>query len=289
MSPPTSDMPNRTDRPELSRLLAALYTAFTDAELQALQYGRSRLAALLDTEAIPEDTTVSVYHATDVEVTLKTGLITRDGDDGLAVHAAPVDAKDASELSFSIDLFDVLDHADVEDWSPGKHQPTHFDPAVLDDGSTADTAREPAQPIDIVDVIDPRDRTRLKSAGIDRLDTLRLQSAESLATAASNDDREVTPAEAAEWLDAADELATTLAEREATLPVELVNGIGETFGERLREQGIADLTDLVEHSPEEIAERASTQESSVSTDRATTWIDRATAILSAVESSEHNP
>ncbi|MFP4217878.1 MAG: hypothetical protein ACLFR6_03440 [Salinarchaeum sp.] len=137
-------------------------------------------------------------------------------------------------------------------------------------------------------VVNPRDRTRLKSAGIDRLDTLRLQSAESLATAASNDDREVTPAEAAEWLDAADELATTPAAREAAFPVELADGIGETFGERLREQGIADLTDLVEHSPEEIAEQASTQESSVSADRATTWIDRATAILGAVESSEHD-
>ncbi|PSQ56587.1 MAG: class III poly(R)-hydroxyalkanoic acid synthase subunit PhaC, partial [Halobacteriales archaeon SW_9_67_25] len=51
--------------------------------------------------------------------------------------------------------------------------------------------------------------------------------------------------------------------------VETVSGIGPTYGERLREAGIATVEDLAEHDAAELAEVTETSES-----RAADWLDQ---------------
>ncbi|MFC6989816.1 hypothetical protein ACFQJD_15930 [Haloplanus sp. GCM10025708] len=74
-----------------------------------------------------------------------------------------------------------------------------------------------------------------------------------------------------------------LADYEGELPVELVDGIGPTFGSRLRENGIEELSQLVERSPDELAEITSTERVSVSPERTATWLEEANERLRALE------
>jgi predicted flap endonuclease-1-like 5' DNA nuclease len=138
----------------------------------------------------------------------------------------------------------------------------------------------------VIDDIDPRDRARLKDAGIEKLPQLLDRSPDDLAETLADADADVSRERAADWLSEARGLASLLADRDADLPVELVHGIGPTFGSRLREAGLGDLSDLAAASPEEAAELASTDAVTVSADRAAEWLEQAASHLQAAESGD---
>lgn len=62
---------------------------------------------------------------------------------------------------------------------------------------------------------------------------------------------------------------------EAELGVEAVDGIGHTFGERLRDSGVATLSELVRLDPATLAKYASSSSYTVSQSRTAMWIDEA--------------
>jgi predicted flap endonuclease-1-like 5' DNA nuclease len=309
---------------ELKDFLASLYDSFSEAEMQALLHGQSRLMEVLESGRLPEDVAVPVYHASDVAVTLDVGLVAEETEEGLEIFVTEAEADDASELAFTVELFELLEKDDLEDldyddvFKPGYGYPSGQRLRAGDESEISETDRvregepvrsgrrdedddrktpaengdaEPAAgrarpatpPIDVVDAIEPQYRERLKAGGIARLAELTDRSPEELADVVASDEVEVSPERAAEWLDEARGLSALLAEREADFPVELVDGIGPTFGNRLREAGIEDLSSLVELSADEIADVVSTEELTVSPERTATWLERSTATLRALE------
>lgn len=295
---------------ELKTFLTSLYDALSEAEMQALQHGQLRLAELLESGTVPEDVAVPVYHATDVEVTLDVGLRAERTEEGVEMFVT--DDDDASALTFTVDLLELLERHDLEDLdydrivsgggtgaSPGgkegnhgrderetgtEDEPDDADETEGTDGSGGRSSGGPPSripPVDVIDGIGPRYRERLASAGIGTLTDLVDRSPEEVAETVG-DEEDVSPERAADWLDEARGLTAVLADHEEALPVELVDGIGPTFGSRLREHGIVELSALVDLTPEELSALASTESSTVSPDRAAEWLDRAEARLRAL-------
>lgn len=323
---------------ELTAFLASIYDAFSEAEMQALQHGQARLAELLESGTVPDDVSVPVYHASEVDVNLDVGLVAEETEDGMEVFVTDADQENASELNFGVELFELLEKEDLEDIDydsifpgPGGGFPTGTPTEEAasrekkeeerrekeeekrrreedeEERREKEDKREEEQreeetedregkqhreieaevpPIDVIDDIGPRNRARLRDAGIERLPQLLDRSPEELADTLAEADAEVSRERAADWLSEARGLASLLADRDADLPVELVNGIGPTFGSRLREAGLGDLSDLAAGSPEEIAELASTDAVTVSEDRAAEWLEQAASHLQAVESGD---
>jgi hypothetical protein len=299
---------------ELTAFLAALYDAFSEAEMQALQHGRTRLADLLESGAVPENVAVPVYHASEVQVTLDVGLVAEETDDGMEVVVTDADDADASELSFDVELVELLEKGDLDygDAPPGPDRsdggtragstPQNDDPATespdgrdpgesdrgADGGAAASADRSTIadESIDVIDGIDPEHREALKAIGIERVTDLVDRSPYALADAVGSEGTEVSPRRAADWLDEARGLIAILSEREGDLPVELVDGIGPVFGNRLREAGVAELSTLVERSPEEVAALVTSESVTVSPQRTARWIEEATTKLRALEQIE---
>jgi len=312
---------------ELTAFLASVYDAFSEAEMQALQHGQARLAELLKSGTVPEDVSVPVYHASEVQVNLDVGLVAEKTEDGMEVFVTDADTENASQLNFGVELFELLEEEDLEDLeydkifpgsggSPTKppseereekrrreEEKRHKEAEKREEEKREEEEKrkeeekreeedqyevtgERIPPIDVIDDIEPRYRTRLKGEGIERLPDLLELSSEEITETLAEADAEVSTEEAAEWLSEARGLASLLSERDADLPVELVDGIGPTFGSRLREAGFGDLSDLAVASPEEIADHASTDAVTVSAERAATWLDRAESHLAAMESGE---
>jgi len=362
----------------LTAFLASIYDAFSEAEMQALKHGQARLAELLESGDVPEDVTVPVYHASDVQVNLDVGLVAEETERGMEVYVTEAGSEEASQLDFTVELFELLEKGDLEDidYEPllpgsGDDWPTGITPSDGVEGGTEDEqtrdvdedtqrgdeertddeerteekraereerreeeekraereeekreereerreeeekheereerdagddedetgrGRKPRDerttvgssppPVGVIDDIDRRHEARLREAGVEDLSALVDRSPEELAETLAEEDADVSPERAAEWLSEARGLSSILAEREADLPVEMVDGIGPTFGTRLREAGIEGLADLIDLSPEAVAERASTGEATVSADRAAGWLDRAGSKLAAIE------
>lgn len=288
---------------ELKAFLTSLYDALSEAEMQALQHGQVRLAELLEAGAVPQDVAVPVYHASDVEVTLDVGLRAEQTEEGTEMFVTEA-TDDASALTFTVDLFELIEKRDLEDLD--------YDGIVSGPGGgtwptpNADDARERAEnettrgtddrdrkpsvddprdpPIDVIDGIEPRHRERLAASGIERLTDLVDRSPQEVAETIDDDDAdEVSPERAADWLEEARGLATVLADHDDAFPVELVDGIGPTFGSRLRDSGVAELSALVDLSPEELSTMVSTEETTVSPERAATWLEEANARLRALD------
>jgi len=267
---------------ELTAFLASLYDSFSEAEMQALQHGHQRLAELLESGTVPDDVAVPVYHASEVEVTLDVGLVAEETKYGTEVFVTDADEADASQLSFTVDLFELLEREDLDD----------LDGILPDDGEKPSKARERAvedastvanESIDAVEDIDPEHRAALEAVGVERLTDLVDRSPTELSAAVEREGVEVSPETTAAWLDEARGLMALLSEGDEALPVELVDGIGPVFGTRLGDAGITALSTLVERSPEEIAEAATSESVSVSSERAGRWIDEASTKLRALE------
>lgn len=267
---------------ELTEFLASLYDSFSEAEMQALQHGHRRLAELLESGTVPDDVAVPVYHASEVEVTLDVGLVAEETKHGTEVFVTDADEADASQLTVTVDLFELLEREDLDD----------LDGLVPTDGDEPSKARGRAgedastvanESIDAVEDIDPEHRAALEAVGVERLTDLVDRSPAELAAAVEREGVEVSPETTATWLDEARGLIALLSEGDEALPVELVDGIGPVFGTRLRDAGITTLPTLVERSPEEIAETATSESVSVSSERAGRWIDEASTKLRALE------
>jgi predicted flap endonuclease-1-like 5' DNA nuclease len=266
---------------ELTEFLASLYDSFSEAEMQALQHGHQRLAELLESGTVPDDVAVPVYHASEVEVTLDVGLVAEETKRGTEVFVTDADEGDASQLTFSVDLFELLEREDLDDLEglvPADDGPSKARERADEDPSTVAN-----ESIDAVEDIDPEHRAALEAVGVERLTDLVDRSPTELSAAVEREGVEVSPETTAAWLDEARGLIALLSEGDEALPVELVDGIGPVFGTRLRDAGITALSTLVERSPEEIAEAATSESVSVSSERAGRWIDEASTKLRALE------
>lgn len=265
---------------ELSAFLASLYDSLSEAEMQALAHGQARLAELLASESMPDDVTVPIYHASDVSVTLDVGLVAEETEDGLDVYVTGAREDDDSTLSLTVDLFELLDREDIEDLDYEDVVGGVDGPRGRGHATSRQRAADPA--LDVLDRIDDAHAARLHEHGVERLTDVVDRTPEELAAAAS-EDADVSPERATDWLEEARWLTAILDEYEDDLPVELVDGIGPTFGNRLRDAGVSDLGELVECTPEDVAEYASSEETSVSRERAADWLERAAAILESAE------
>jgi predicted flap endonuclease-1-like 5' DNA nuclease len=268
---------------ELTAFLASVYDSFSEAEMQALQHGQDRLAELLAVGAIPDDATVPVYHASQVAVTLDVGLVAEETADGTTVFVTEADEADASELAFTVDLFELLDESDLDGLDVADGAPRD-EPSPAVPPSTGKPSTVANESIDVVEGIDPEYREVLEAAGVERLTDLVDRSPYALADAIAAEGVDVSPERTAEWLDEARGLIALLSEREGDLPVELVDGIGPVFGKRLRAAGVAELSGLADRSPAELAALVSTDSVTVSADRTAEWIEAAAAKLDALES-----
>lgn len=267
---------------ELKEFLTSLYDTLSEAEMQALQHGQQRLAELLASGTVPDDVALPVYHATDVEVTLDVGLQAEQTKEGTVMYVTDTDADEASSLVFTVDLYDLIEEGDLEGLD--------YDDIVSGpDGEEQHEDDGPSYtppPVEVIEGIEPQHAARLESEGIENLSDLAEASPEQLAERISGEGTDITAERTAEWLNQARALAAVLAEREGELAVELVDGIGPAFGNRLREHDIETLSELVERSPEEVAEMASTDEVTVSSERAADWIERARERLQSLEELE---
>lgn len=258
----------------LRAFLTALYDDVSAAEMTALEHGQIRLAELLRAGAIPQDVALPVYHASAVEVTLDVRLEAEASDDGLQLIVGEPAPEEASMLRLTLDLFEVVDGNDLEELDLDD---------VLDEWVDGPTADPRGRPVTDVHGIGPTYATRLYTQGIETLDDLVELSPEAVADAVSGERIDVATATVEEWLEAARGLLAVLPEGEAERPVELVDGIGPTFGRRLREHDVVTLTDLVQRSPEEIADLISTEELTISPQQAAGWLEQAELVLEGEE------
>lgn len=269
---------------ELAAFLASLYDSLSEAEMRALAHGQARLADLLAAESMPDDIAVPVYHASDVAVTLDVGLVAEQTDSGFDIHVTDADEGDESQLSLTVEPFELLDRGDIQDLDYEDIVENADGPITGRPGESGSSGRPRSgvPTVDVLDAIDEQTAERLRAQGVERLTDLVDRTPEDLAETLS-DDLDVSPEQATDWLEEARWLTAILTEYEDDLPVELVDGIGPTFGGRLREAGVAELGDLVERDPEEVADLASTDETAVSRQRASDWIDRAHTVLESLD------
>lgn len=254
----------------LRAFLTALYDDVSAAEMTALEHGQTRLAELLRAGAIPQDVALPVYHASAVEVTLDVRLEAEASDDGLQLIVGEPAPEEASMLRLTLDLFELVDRNDLEELDLDD---------VLDEGVDGTPADPRGRPVTDVHGIGPTYATRLYAEGIETLDDLVALSPEAVADAVSGERIDVAPATVEEWLEAARGLLAVLPEGEAERPVELVDGIGPTFGRRLREHDVVTLDDLVQRSPQELADLISTEELTISPQQAAGWLEQAELVL----------
>lgn len=263
----------------LRSFLTALYDDVSEAELTALQHGQTRLAELLRTGAIPPDVALPVYHASAVEVTLDVRLEAEASDDGLQLIVGEPAPEEASTLRLTLDLFELVDRNDLEELDLDD---------FLEAGADGATEDPRQRPVTDVHGIGPTYATRLYAEGIETLGDLVELTPEAIADTVSGERIDVSTATVEEWLEAARGLLAVLPEGEAERPVELVDGIGPTFGRRLCGHDVVTLTDLVQRSPEELAELISTEELTISAQQAAGWLEQAELVLEG-EATDQQP
>lgn len=255
---------------EFRAFLTSLYDSLSEAEVKALVRGRERLSELLTDGAIPEDVPLPVYHASDMEVTLNVRLEAEHSKDGMQVMMKPVEPEDPSGVTLTLDVFELLDRFDLPDEEE------------TDDEYPDDSDRE-RKSVDVVQGIGPAYSTRLKEEGIETLEDLVELSPAGLADLVSGERIDISPERTAGWIEEARGLRAVLAEVEGEQPVEMVDGIGPTFGRRLRDNDIEYLSELVEYSPEAISEIVSTEEMTISAQQAAGWLEQAELVLESLE------
>lgn len=129
-----------------------------------------------------------------------------------------------------------------------------------------------------VDGIGPTYARRLRDAGVADLTDLLDRSPEEVSSAVSMEVLDVPSARTSRWIDAARDQITDRPDA-GSLDVETVDGIGPTYGDRLRRAGIETLGDLVASTVEELTDATSREIVTVSTDRTEAWLDQAKRLL----------
>lgn len=99
---------------ELQQFLTALSDALAEAEVRALLHGYERYADLVESEMLPEDAGLPVYHATDFGVTLDAGLRVEMTEDGPQVFVTEPGRGEGSDIRFKLDVLDLLTREDLE-------------------------------------------------------------------------------------------------------------------------------------------------------------------------------
>ncbi|WP_247729112.1 helix-hairpin-helix domain-containing protein [Halovivax limisalsi] len=262
---------------ELRTFLEALYESFSEAEVQAVEHGRARYLELVERGAIPPDGSVPVYHASDVSVSLDVGLEAEPTEDGVELYVTESDSDDETGLSLSVELFDLVDADDFPDLEYEEIVDGPF-PGRPGGGD----GLPESQSVDAVRGIGPQFSADLEAAGIESIADLVAHSPEQLAEVVSAEGAVVSADRTRDWIEQARGMITVLSG--GAQPVEFVDDIGPTFGSRLREHGVETLSDLVERSPDELAELVSTGSRGVSTERAAEWLDEADSLLAELES-----
>lgn len=130
--------------------------------------------------------------------------------------------------------------------------------------------------LETVGGIGPTYADRLRSAGIRGLSELIEQSPEAVASAVSTETLDVSASRVADWMA---EGRSRLAARDEPVDVEAIDGIGPTFGGRLRDAGIDDVSTLVDRTPAAVARIVSQGIYDVPPARAESWIEGARQLL----------
>lgn len=257
---------------ELKSFLLAVYDSLSEAEVQAFRHGQQRLAALAEQDAVPEDIAVPVYHARDMEVTLDTGLDVDRTDSGQRVYLTDPSAEDASRVTFTVDVFDFVEKSDlgdnlpdgvIDELPPGKQPPSDLDE------EHANAARN--RPLRTIDAIDATIADILEHHGIETAVNLLQHSPEEIAEIVREGGESISFDRSAELRETVREVVDPDRD-DRDQPIEAINGIGPTFGEQLREAGMTTVGDLLERSPAEVAEAATTAGRTVSFREAHHWI-----------------
>lgn len=262
---------------ELRTFLEALYESFADAEVQALEHGRARYLELVERGAIPPDGSVPVYHAADVSVSLDVGLEAEPTKDGMELYVTESSPEDETGMSISVELFDLIDADDFPD--------LEYEDIVdgpLPGGPGGGDGLPESQSVDAVRGIGPQFSNDLEAAGIESIADLVAHSPEQLAKVVSADGAVVSADRTRDWIEQARGMIAVLSG--GAQPVEFVDDIGPTFGSRLREHDVETLSDLVDRSPDELAEMVATESRGISTERAAEWLEEADSLLDELKS-----
>lgn len=246
---------------ELKNFITSICDSISEAEIQSLQHGESRLAELLGSRTVPEDISMPVYHASNVEVVLEVGLKAEDTENGMKVYVEESSQEKASTFKFTIEPYDLIEKGNLK---------------KIDYG---DIFGPETPSIDIIRGVDSTYYEVLRKKGIEKLSDLAESSPEDISEMVSGESVEISPETARDWIEQAKGLLEVISKSEEDLSVELVDGIGPTFRDRLSENGIETLSDLVELPPVEVSRLASTEESRVSSRRAEQWIEKANSLL----------
>jgi predicted flap endonuclease-1-like 5' DNA nuclease len=132
-----------------------------------------------------------------------------------------------------------------------------------------------ARPVAAIEGIEQSVASVLERAGVETVPELFDRPTAALASAMAESDDDLTAAEARERLQAAREAARAVVDHAGVEPVDSLEGIGPSYGERLRAAGVESVAAVAGRSPEAVAEAASTDDVSVSTARARRWVERA--------------
>jgi len=253
---------------ELKEFLTSLYDSISEAEVESLQHGEFRLAQLLGSRTVPENLSLPVYHASNVEITMEVGLEAEQTDEGLKVYVKKASPEEASTFKFTVEPYDIVEKGRLEE---------------LD---YRDVFGSSVPTVDIIRGLDSKYYQILKERGIEKLSDLAESSPEGIAKMVSGESVEISPETAKDWIEQARGLLDVLSGPGAEMSVDLVDGIGPAFSRRLSQSGVKKISDLVELSPEEVADRASTDKVRVSPKRAEKWLEEARTLLDMTEAFE---
>jgi len=296
---------------ELKTFLVALYDALSEAETEAFVHGRDRLLDLVEGEQVPRDVSVPVYHATNMNVSLDVGLAVEQTEAGTEIYITD-SSEDDSTLSFDAEVFDLIEEEDIEtlDYDdivseypgefPGSSDVGESSGAGMegdnmpDDNGTGEESAEDEQEgkeestdgereeeagsrrVDTVEGIGRPAADILERSGIETVADLMGRTPEELREIVGEGEEEaVSPEEVNSWLRAAENAAEWVADRTLEQPVESIDGIGPTYGERLQDAGVGTLPDLARREPEEIAGVVSTDTHAVTPEQTAQWIEQA--------------
>lgn len=299
---------------ELKTFLVALYDSLSEAEIEAFVHGQARMAELARSDSLPGDFSVPIYHATDMNIALDVGLDVEATESGHRVFITDPPADEESCVTFNVEVYDLIEAEDVAEIDPedvfdelpadfprtsnnrsdsgsnpveGPSTDDPTEPTPGEGGPTGATADR--QAVATVDAIDTSTAEILEHSGISTIaDLLTRTPAEIAETVGSAAGEAISVDEAATWREEAEAVAASAGIEAAERPVEDVEGIGQAYGERLREADIETIGELVVQPPEVIAEIVSTENLTVSRRRAAHWIEEADARLADAASTVQN-
>ncbi|SMO42605.1 hypothetical protein [Halorubrum cibi] len=110
---------------ELRHFLTSLFDAVSEAEMQALLNGRTRLERMVESGRFPEDVSLPVYHANDLSVSLDVGLEAKRTKRGIQLFVTEPGEGDDTALEFDLEVYDFLEAGDLPDEGLERRKPDH--------------------------------------------------------------------------------------------------------------------------------------------------------------------